>query len=105
MPDMEETFTKEAPDFRCGITPRVTLNTPFRFTLTSLSQYSSVVSSSGMDVGFTPAQLKTWSILPNFWSVSSMKFWTSLTEETSTSERWGGVGVPVQSFEVASRLS
>lgn len=38
------------------------LNTPFRLVFMSLSQYSSVMFSVGILVGFIPAQLKTWSI-------------------------------------------
>jgi hypothetical protein len=84
-------LTNEAPDVRCGITARVTLNTPFRFTLTSRSQYSSVVSSSGMEVGLIPAQLKTWWMAPSFSMTVSTNLFTSCTEDTSTSSWYEGV--------------
>ena len=107
IPDILLTFTKLPPSSPfpiCGIHALVTLNTPFRFVFTSLSQYASLVSSSGIDVGFTPAQLKTWSRRPNLESVSVTNLVTSWTEETSTSSRWGFVEEE-QALEVASRLS
>jgi hypothetical protein len=85
MPLIELTLTKLAPGARCGIAALVTLNTPFRFTETSLSQYSSDVSSSGIDVGFMPAQLKTWFSGPSFSTTAKMKALTSLEDDTSTS--------------------
>lgn len=69
MPDMEETLTILGPGplepvegfcvTRCGMHARVMRKTPFKLVFTSLSQYSSVVDSKGMEVGFTPAQLNT----------------------------------------------
>lgn len=103
MPEMEETFTKEAPYFRCGITARVTLNTPFKFTFMRRSQYSSVVSSRGIEVGFMPAQLKTWWMAPSFSITVSTNFFTSWTEETSTSSWY--VGVVEHDFKVVDRES
>ena len=102
---MDETLTKEDPDLRYGIAARVTLKTPRRLTLTNLSQYSSVVSSSGMDVGFTPAQLKTWWMAPNLECVSLMNFVTSWLEETSTSSMCGRGVFVEHDFTVSDRLS
>ena len=63
-PSTDETLTKDAPDCRCGIQALVMLKRPFRLVFSSLSQYSSVISSVGREVGLMPAQLKTWSIRP-----------------------------------------
>ena len=60
---MEATFTKDAPDVRCGMQARVILKRPLRFVVKILSQYSSVIVAVDKEVGFTPAQLKTWSNL------------------------------------------
>lgn len=84
MPLTEETLTIAEPRVKWGRQARVTRNTPLRFVLTSLSQYSSEVSSSGMEVGFTPAQLKTWSILPSSLTVFATNEFTWDVLPTST---------------------
>ena len=66
---MLETLTIAEPRDRWDRQARVTRKTPLRFVFTSLSQYASVVSSRGVEVGFTPAQLNTKSILPSFSTV------------------------------------
>jgi len=58
----------------------------------SLSQYVSGVSASGMLVGFTPAQLKTWSMRWNLASVAATKDCTWGVEDTSMACVWVGVG-------------
>ena len=73
-----------AVDGTWGRHARVTRNTPFKFVLTSLSQYSSGVDSRGMLVGFTPAQLNTKSMRPSVSMVAATNPFTSVEEPTST---------------------
>ena len=86
MPLMLLTFTIAEPRERWGTQARVIRKTPLRFVLTSLSQYASGVSSSGIEVGFTPAQLKTWSILPSSLIVLETKASTCEVLLTSTAD-------------------
>jgi len=71
---------------------RVMLNVPLRFVLISLSQYSSVTSTVGMEVGFTPAQLKMWFMVLYFSMMDVMKALQEETEETSKAEVRCGPG-------------
>jgi hypothetical protein len=65
---------------------RVILNVPLRFVLINLSQYSSVTSTVGVEVGFTPAQLKMWFMVLYFSMTEAMKVLQEETEETSKAE-------------------
>lgn len=60
--------------------------TYLRLTFMILSQYSSVIVSVGMEVGFMPAQLKTWSMRPYFFITSATKAFTLVVEETSNAD-------------------
>lgn len=76
--------------------------TPFKFVLHCLSQYSSVVSAKGILVGLMPAQLNTWSSLPNFSKMAEMNDFTSDSEPTSTfCVRSGTLGISEASVERA----
>jgi hypothetical protein len=65
---------------------RVMLNVPLRFVLINLSQYSSVTSTVGVEVGFTPAQLKMWFMALYFSMTEVMKVLQEETEDTSKAE-------------------
>jgi hypothetical protein len=62
------------------------LNVPLRFVLINLSQYSFVTSTVGVEVGFTPAQLKMWFMVLYFSITEVMKVLQEETEDTSKVE-------------------
>ena len=65
------------------------LKRPLRLVLISLSQYSSVIEAVDMEVGFMPAQLNIWLILPCFLMMASMKSLQASVEPISKEEiKW-----------------
>lgn len=65
------------------------LKRPLRLVFRILSQYSSVIEAVDREVGFIPAQLKMWLILPYFLMMASMKLLQASVEPISKGEmKW-----------------